>query len=256
MNPRPSSPSVESLPVARPPGVEYIGTAVSLGVIGLWAGHLTWLLASDVPVFSFYAVIAVGIQTFLSTGLFIVAHDAMHGSVAPRWKGLNRAIGQLALLLYALFSMSDLLRAHRVHHRAPGTPEDPDHMGGRAIGYFAWYFRFMRRYLRWYQVVGMAALFNLANHGLGLPAPSLVVFWVVPALASTFQLFTFGTYLPHRIPPGGHRDHHAAESSDFPPWLSLLTCYHFGYHWEHHEFPAVPWWRLPRFRNLRRPAAP
>ncbi|MFA9473554.1 MAG: fatty acid desaturase [Filomicrobium sp.] len=27
--------------------------------------------------------------------------------------------------------------------------------------------------------------------------------------------------------------------------MSLLTCFHFGYHHEHHLQPDVPWWRLP-----------
>jgi hypothetical protein len=44
---------------------------------------------------------------------------------------------------------------------------------------------------------------------------------------------------------------HNARSSSMPIWLSLLTCYHFGYHWEHHEYPYVPWcacgWRLREF---------
>jgi fatty acid desaturase len=24
----------------------------------------------------------------------------------------------------------------------------------------------------------------------------------------------------------------------------LLTCYFFGYHLEHHQYPTLPWWRL------------
>ncbi|MBD3338449.1 MAG: beta-carotene ketolase, partial [Candidatus Lokiarchaeota archaeon] len=24
---------------------------------------------------------------------------------------------------------------------------------------------------------------------------------------------------------------------------------HFGYHWEHHEYPNIPWWRLPAVRS-------
>ncbi|HYD98464.1 MAG TPA: fatty acid desaturase, partial [Alphaproteobacteria bacterium] len=30
--------------------------------------------------------------------------------------------------------------------------------------------------------------------------------------------------------------------------VSLLTCYHFGHHHEHHLRPDVPWWRLPSLR--------
>ena len=33
-------------------------------------------------------------------------------------------------------------------------------------------------------------------------------------------------------------------------WLaSLLTCFHFGMHHEHHLSPNTPWWRLPEARR-------
>jgi beta-carotene ketolase (CrtW type) len=32
--------------------------------------------------------------------------------------------------------------------------------------------------------------------------------------------------------------------------VSLLTCFHFGYHHEHHDTPWVPWWKLPAQRRL------
>ena len=234
----------------RPQAAAWIGIGSASAIILAWGAHLAWLLTQ--PTFlTWWAPLAIAVQTFLHTGMFIVAHDAMHGSVAPGWSKVNRFFGQLALLLYALFSFEGLRRAHVEHHRAPGTAADPDHTGGQPLGYFGWYFRFMFQYLKWYQIAGMATLFNVANHVFDRPASVLIMFWVVPSLLSTFQLFTFGTYLPHRIPPGGHRDRHAAQTNNWPSWLSFVTCYHFGYHWEHHEYPAVPWWRLPKFRRGR-----
>ena len=32
----------------------------------------------------------------------------------------------------------------------------------------------------------------------------------------------------------------------WPRLISLLTCYHYGYHREHHAMPHVPWWQLPQ----------
>ena len=32
-------------------------------------------------------------------------------------------------------------------------------------------------------------------------------------------------------------------------FLSLLSCFHFGYHHEHHRAPWIAWWRLPAFRR-------
>jgi len=34
-----------------------------------------------------------------------------------------------------------------------------------------------------------------------------------------------------------------------PEWLSLLACYHFGYHLEHHQDPQLAWHELPRRRR-------
>jgi beta-carotene ketolase (CrtW type) len=24
----------------------------------------------------------------------------------------------------------------------------------------------------------------------------------------------------------------------------MMSCWFFGYHWEHHEHPRLPWWQL------------
>jgi beta-carotene ketolase (CrtW type) len=80
---------------------------------------------------------------------------------------------------------------------------------------------------------------------------------VGPALLSTLQLFVFGTWLPHRPHADApFADRHRARSQRWPTWLSLLTCYHFGYHWEHHAHPHVPWWRLPATVQNTMPPTP
>ncbi|MCC5658983.1 fatty acid desaturase [Nostoc sp. XA010] len=28
-----------------------------------------------------------------------------------------------------------------------------------------------------------------------------------------------------------------------------MSCYYFGYHQEHHEYPDVPWWKLPAYKH-------
>ncbi|WP_310485476.1 fatty acid desaturase [Chamaesiphon sp. VAR_48_metabat_403] len=90
-------------------------------------------------------------------------------------------------------------------------------------------------------------------HGLHLifhvSVANLFVFWILPIVLSSMQLFFFGTYLPHRS--GSFENPHHAISSNYPLVLSFLTCYHFGYHWEHHEYPGVPWYGLPSMRRWR-----
>jgi beta-carotene/zeaxanthin 4-ketolase len=188
-------------------------------------------------------------MTFLYTGLFITAHDAMHGSILRSHRQLNAWIGRVILFLYALFPYAKMRDQHFLHHRFPGQARDPDYHDGQATGWFRWYAHFMRHYLTVWQLLGMAFLFNLAQFGVGIPVGKLLVFWAAPALLSTVQLFTFGSYLPHREPAGGYTNRHHAQSNDYPVWLSLLTCYHFGYHLEHHEAPNIPWWQLPRVHS-------
>jgi beta-carotene ketolase (CrtW type) len=99
----------------------------------------------------------------------------------------------------------------------------------------------MKLYIDPLQVMGMATVFNILVFLVGLDLVNLVLFWIIPSLGSTLQLFYFGTYLPHREPKGGYTNKHHARSSDLPFMLSLLTCFHFGYHMEHHMYPYVHW---------------
>lgn len=234
----------------RPQHHSIKGLLAAAVIVGLWALSLGVLLTVEMAALPWWSVpLAVAWQTLLYTGLFITAHDAMHGTVTPDFPRLNDAIGRLAVTLYALFSYRRLRQEHFRHHDHPVSSEDPDFHGEDGAGFGQWYLRFMVTYLSVIQLLGMAAVFNLLQHLVGVALLNLVVFWVVPALASTVQLFYFGTYLPHRLPPQGHDEPHRATSNDYPPWLSLVTCFHFGYHREHHERPDLPWWRLPAYRK-------
>ena len=228
------------------------GLFIALAVIGLWGLSLSIFLTLDVVRVNI-ALIPLGIlwQTFLYTGLFITAHDAMHGSVCPTHPRVNNVIGTIAVRLYALFSYRKLLEKHWAHHRTPASRTDPDFHDGEHSSFLAWYLRFMKEYLGWKQIVGMAVVFQIMEYALGILTLNLILFWVSPALLSTLQLFYFGTYLPHRTPEGGYDNRHCAQSNAYSTFWSFITCYHFGYHWEHHEYPYVPWWYLPAMRKVR-----
>lgn len=228
------------------------GIFIALTLIGLWGISLSALLTlelSRIPVAG--VPLCLLYQTFLYTGLFITAHDALHGSVCPPHPRTNNWIGALAVGLYALFSYDKLREKHWAHHRTPASDADPDFHDGVHTGFFLWYLRFMREYLSWKQLIGMAIVFQVLESVFGIPTLNLLLFWVSPALLSTFQLFYFGTYRPHRTPPAGYNNPHRTQSNAYTPFWSFLTCYHFGYHWEHHEYPYVPWWQLPSVRSER-----
>lgn len=191
----------------------------------------------------------VALQTWLSVGLYIVAHDAMHGSLCPPHPRLNDRIGAAALWLYAGFSFAALRPMHHAHHRSPGMPQDPDFAPASPNRALPWYLGFMQTYVGRREVLIMLArvgIYMLA----GAKLQNIVLFFAVPGILSSFQLFWFGTFLPHRHAGGpGFADWHRSRSNDFGTLLSLLTCFHFGYHHEHHRAPGAPWWRLPAVRR-------
>ncbi|TWR30661.1 fatty acid desaturase [Mucilaginibacter pallidiroseus] len=179
--------------------------------------------------------LAVLLMMHLYTGLFITAHDAMHGTVAPN-KSINNFVGFLSTLLYASFWYPKLYTKHHQHHNHVHTDTDPDYHNG---GFFSWYVRFIRNYLSLWQIVVMAAVFNILK--IWIPQQNLLLFWVAPSLLSTLQLFYFGTYLPHK---GEHDNKHQSRSLPRNHFFAFITCYFFGYHYEHHDAPWLPWWKL------------
>ena len=228
------------------------GLFIALGIIGLWGVSLSILLTLDVSRVHF-VVLPLGMlcQTFLYTGLFITAHDAMHGSICPTHPRINNVMGALAVRLYALFSYRKLQKKHWEHHRTPASDTDPDFHDGKHSKFLTWYLHFMKEYLSWQQIVGMAIVFQIMEYILAISTANLILFWVSPALLSTLQLFYFGTYLPHRTPKAGYDNPHRAKSNAYSTFWSFISCYHFGYHWEHHEYPYIPWWHLPAIRRMR-----
>ena len=228
-----------------------IGVALAAAIVAAWlAIHVTgiffwhWSL-STAPL----AVAMILVQTWLSTGLFIIAHDSMHGALAPQHPRLNRAIGATCLSLYACLSYRALLPRHHLHHKETGKTGDPDFHGGDP-SLVGWFMQFFRTYYSHGQIVRITVVVLIYTLLLGAPLGNIVVFWAVPALGAVAQLFVFGTWLPHRERAEPFADVHRAHSIEVGPILSLLTCFHFGgYHHEHHLSPGTPWWGLPARRR-------
>lgn len=196
-----------------------------------------------------FAIMIVFAQAWLSTGLFIVAHDCMHGSLAPGRPQLNRTIGTLCLGLYAGLSYRALLPKHLAHHAAPGTAGDPDFDPDNPRRLAPWFLRFFRGYYTHGQILRITAV-AIVYMLLGASLLNIVIFWAIPASLALVQLFVFGTYLPHRHADDAFADDHRARSNKLPMFGSLISCFHFGgYHHEHHLSPGTAWWRLPALRQ-------
>ncbi len=231
----------------------YGGLIVAFAIIGIWASSLILLMSVDVSeVNNLLLSPLIVLQTFLYTGLFITAHDAMHGAVFPSNLKINNFIGALSVGLYALFSYEKLQKKHWLHHHNPASELDPDFHNSKHKNFFAWYFNFMLRYWSWTRLLSLMALYNVILFTLHIPEKNLTLFWVIPSILSSVQLFYFGTFTPHKEPSGGYKNIHCAQTNPLPTWLSFITCYHFGYHYEHHEHPDVPWWGLPKVFQMQR----
>jgi beta-carotene/zeaxanthin 4-ketolase len=240
----------------------FIGLIVAVAIGILWIGSLKFLLFADIaqltPLTPLWLLPAILGRTFIQTGLFIVAHDAIHGSVildideaSPlENRRLNHCIGQAALTFYALLSDQKLSLNHWQHHRYPGQVGDPDFHDGIHHNGALRYLKFMQGYLDKRQKVvlffGMSLIFFTLYLGFHTAIANLLLFWVLPIVLSSIQLFLFGTYLPHRSHSVGFAETSNAEnayhatSSNYSLVWSFLTCYHFRYHWEHHEYPSLP----------------
>ena len=209
-------------------------------VILLWFSNLVLAMTVEFSFSNFVIYPLLLLQTHLFTGLFITAHDAMHGTVSPN-KRLNNAIGKICTFLYAFFPYEKLYAKHHLHHKHPGTEDDPDFNDS---GFWKWYSKFVLEYISVWQFLGFAISFNILK--LFLPTENLIFFWIIPPILSTFQLFYFGTYLPHK---GEHDNIHNAESQSKNHLWAFFSCYFFGYHYEHHDKPYVPWWKLYKFKK-------
>lgn len=218
------------------------GVVIALLVITLWLVHLLYgLMWVDISPSNPWMYLHILVQAHLFTGLFITGHDGMHGTIKPYHATANKAIGTLASFLYAGLSFGKLKQNHQKHHNHPGTPEDPDYCE-HSQNFFVWYFTFMWRYLTLWQILVMAVLFNVML--IWFSETRLILLWIVPAFLSTFQMFYFGVYAPHKQPHLDQMMPYRSRTMARNHIWAFLSCWFFGYHYEHHKSPRTPWWKL------------
>ncbi len=219
---------------------DYRGVIIGSSIIILWLLHLLFLLSKPINFSHWSTYLHILVQTHLYTGLFITAHDSMHGCVSRNTR-INKTIGFVSATLFSFNFYNKLFKKHHLHHKHVATDKDPDFS---EKGFFLWYFKFIIQYLSIWQIILMAITYNILK--LFFSDINLIIYWMIPAILSTLQLFYFGTYLPHRKKPNNE---HFARSPKKNHLLAFLSCYFFGYHYEHHAFPATPWWLLYKVKE-------
>lgn len=224
-----------------------MGLLIALLIITLWFTHLFYILTTvevnfASPMFYFHVLI----QGYLYTGLFITAHDAMHGTVLPKNQIVNKIIGSISSFLFAGMSYNRLIKNHMKHHKHPGTENDPDFYT-KSQTFFIWWGSFLFRYTTIPQLIVMGISYNILK--IWINEINLWFFWIIPAFIGTFQLFFFGTYLPHKKPHDHNMEPHKARTQKKNHLWAMLSCYFFGYHFEHHDSPGTPWWKLYKMKG-------
>lgn len=233
-------------------GENWIGLLLAIIILSLWVISLIGLLSVPFPTISLgWIILAVLGRTLLQTGLFVITHDAMHINLIPNSKWLNDIIGTVAISLYACLPYQHCCINHRKHHQHPAQIGDPDFHNGIHTHPVLWYLMFLQSYLSIRSIIllllngcllfwGLSCLFQIS-------VMHLLLFWGLPLILSSIQLFFFGTYLPHRQEFASSSTADSKQTNLLSVLWSLLSCYHFGfYHWEHHQFPKTPWYRLPK----------
>ncbi len=215
------------------------GLFYALGIIVAWLAFLIFALTRATSLTNPINLLYILILTHLYTGLFITAHDSIHGVICKN-RLINNLIGGACLFLFAALSYSKSTREHHNHHKYVATEKDPDFHHGN---FFAWYLRFMYKYITVIQFLILAVSFNLIQYFFGISKQNLVLFWIIPPILSSLQLFYFGTYLPHKNPEEIDNSQKSRTQEKNHVW-GFISCYFFGYHFEHHAKPFLPWWRL------------
>ena len=215
------------------------GGWLSVHFYSMFVFELTW---DNWP----FAMALAVLQIWLSVGTFIICHDAMHGTLAPGWPRVNAAVGAPLLMLYAGFRWTRMRDAHFTHHKLSGHKGDPDFDEEHPGDFLAWYWTFFKRYFGWFSLIFVHTVVGIYLFVFEISFMQIFVLYGAPALLSSLQLFYFGTFRPHhQAADKPFSDQHNARTNDFHPLISLATCFHFGYHLEHHRAPHVPWWALP-----------
>ncbi len=262
---RPALPAVVFAPAhGRLARVPLHVALAALGIVAIGRGWLPWPL---VPVVS----VAIGINFACLT---FVAHEALHGGITRvRW--LQRIAGWIGFLPFAVSPRLWIGWHNRDHHAHAQMPEDPDgyatleHYLARASTRFS-VDRFSLGGRRWRGALSLILGFTVqSTHQLFTSralkpherrrafadSAAMLALWVGLALAIGLLPFVFAYVLPlltanacvmmfivtnHSLSPRVDIDDPLVSSLSVTTprvidWLTLG----FGYHVEHHLFPAI-----------------
>jgi len=244
---------------------------IALPLVAIWAAAA--VLAIDTPSWPARLVCYAAIGAVIHA-LATLMHEAIHGNLFRR-RALDRWVGFLvgapSLLSFTAYAVT-----HRLHHKHTRTTLDPDEMDNvssrawvRRIVFYGWLVAGMPFYAIHVPLTALrrgtarersavivelaliggaiASMIALAAH---FHAGHVVVHaWLAP-LAFASAIGQARGVAEHTLTARGDPSTATRTITSTPAWSLVLL--NLNYHLEHHLYPAVPWYNLPRLHALLR----
>lgn len=232
---------------------------------GIWLGAGYVAVQSTGTMLNLAMYIMGGLS--LST-LSVLAHESVH-NLFTRKHSIDRWIGFLCGLP-VIFSAGAYRVMHHEHHKHVRSPNDPDDIENVTrssrllalvyvtillVGVYAYIVQVPAQAIknsRGMERVGVVAecvgiVFAVALAWTLVPAAVMVEAWLIPLLVAG-MIANMRGIAEHGMTTGGN------EFSDTRtvmtnPVLSFMMC-NINYHLEHHLYPGVPWYNLPKVHAL------
>ena len=251
--------------VARLIGIDRVTAVITLAVVIAQALLAGWLGRLGLSYWWASLLVAYAIGAFANHAMFVVIHDAIHNLVL-RDRTLNKWIAILADLPNTVPTAMGFRCYHIKHHSHLGDydydADLPSRWEGRLVGnrWYAkaiWLFFFaafqLTRLSRLKATVPMWSRWTLFN-AAAVVAFDLAVLWACGpnGLLYLFASFWFSVGL-HPVGARWIQEHFTfdaeQETYDYYGPLNRIAL-NIGYHNEHHDFPDIPWRRLPDLKRL------
>jgi sphingolipid delta-4 desaturase len=230
-----------------------------IGLVALQLGLAWWV--RDRP-WWVTLLLAYVVGAFVNHGLYVLMHETNHNLLFQR-RYLNTLAGILANLPSLIPSSVSFQRYHLKHHANQGIHDldgdMPSYWEARLVGnrplakalwllFFPVFLTLRPAHLRGIKLLCPWTIFNIVI----VFAFDLVI-WIVLGPTPVLYLFLSMCFSLGLHPVGARwiQEHYVIsppqETYSYYGPMNLLA-FNIGYHNEHHDFPVVPWDRIPRVR--------
>lgn len=215
----------------------------------------------DWPVWAII-LLAYSLGGLIGNGLFVLIHDLTHFT-AFKSRQANQLVAILANFGHGIPTALAFLKFHSMHHMFLGRPNlDPDMPHQWEIKFFRTPFR------KVLHLIFMLAFYVVRPYAMPQNTPSFleILNWVLVISWDFFLLGVFGwggiIYLivstisalgPNPVAARYFAEHFefvkGQDTYSYYGWFNILI-FNVGYHIEHHDFPNIPWRKLPEVKAM------